>query len=261
MPDSDSRTYWEERFDRGVSLGTVGWLGLGQSFNAWMYRVRARRFLQCVRPYVRPSMRVLDVGVGTGFYVDLWQRLGVHDISGCDITEAAVAAVRERFPNVHAFRADIAQDGLEMEPERFDAISAMDVLFHIVEDDAWNAAIRNVARLLRSGGTFVWSDNFLHSATLRGARQVSRSLDEVEAALTRYRLRPIVRRPVFALMNTPVDTRSPFYHGMWRVTRGLARRGERLGNVAGMALYPCELLLTSLLREGPSTELMICRKE
>jgi hypothetical protein len=35
---------------------------------------------------------------------------------------------------------------------------------------------------------------------------------------------------------------------------------NRLGMVVGAALYPLELLLVTRLKEGPSTELMVCRR-
>ena len=37
-------------------------------------------------------------------------------------------------------------------------------------------------------------------------------------------------------------------------------RGEAAGWVAGAAAYPFEVALARILRERPSTELMVCRK-
>lgn len=47
MPDApivDDRAYWEARLAERYSLDGVGYLGLGSSFNAWMYRARRRSF-------------------------------------------------------------------------------------------------------------------------------------------------------------------------------------------------------------------------
>jgi hypothetical protein len=40
----------------------------------------------------------------------------------------------------------------------------------------------------------------------------------------------------------------------------VASRSNVLGNAAGALTYPLELALVSRLREGPSTELMVCRR-
>ena len=42
----DPRGYWEQRLSEHYTLGGVGYLGLGEGFNDWMYRVRRHVFLK-----------------------------------------------------------------------------------------------------------------------------------------------------------------------------------------------------------------------
>ena len=65
---------------------------------------------------------------------------------------------------------------------------------------------------------------------------------------------------MFVLMNTPVDSSRRVLHRWWAGLSSAMRRWPRVAGVLGAALYPAELLLTSMLREGPSTELVVCRK-
>ena len=51
----------------------------------------------------------------------------------------------------------------------FDAVSAFDVLFHIVDDAAYGRAFQNIASLLKPGGWFLWSDNFLKANPRSGS--------------------------------------------------------------------------------------------
>ena len=97
MSDFNPQTYWSEWLDRSFSIGGVGWLGLGESFNRWAYRVRRRIFLRTARGVVAdmPTARVLDVGTGTGFYIDRWHELGAGEVAGADLTEVAVQRLRE----------------------------------------------------------------------------------------------------------------------------------------------------------------------
>jgi SAM-dependent methyltransferase len=145
-------------------------------------------------------------------------------------------------------------------PDYFDAVSAFDVLFHIVDDALYAAAYANVARLLKEGGYFLFSEVLLHSRTVRVRHQVSRPLEEVEALLRANGLEIISRRPMLVLMNPPIDSANPVARGLWRVLEGILTRAPSTGGVLGALLYPIELLLVSRLSESPTTEVVVCRK-
>lgn len=259
MASDQAREYWEDRFHQGVTLGTVGWLGLGEAFNAWMYRVRKANFTRNVRPFVWPEMRVLDVGSGTGFYLDLWRSLGIRSLTASDLTEAARTSLRKTY-EVPVLDLDIGDPHLAVHP-RYDAISAMDVLFHIVDDERYAAVFKNVASLLEWGGLFIFTDNLLHGATLRGATQVNRTFDDTMQHLHDAGFRVLRRRPVFALMNTPVDSDSKLLRRYWSMLGRIARHSEGAAGTIGALLYVPELVITDMLREGPSTEIVVCRKQ
>lgn len=257
-----ARAYWERLLAERYGLDGVGYTELGHAFNVWMYRVRRAVFLRAARPIVSAgATSVLDVGSGTGFYIDLWKELGVPEIAGLDITEVAVRRLRERHPGLSFERFDVG--GAEPAPfseGSFDVVSAFDVLFHIVDDGAYRRALATVHGLLRPGGTFIWSDNFVRGRTVRAPTQVSRSLDEIHALLGATGLEVLERRPAMVLMNAPVDSDSRVLNMSWRVIEGLASRSEKLGWATGALLYPLDLALCRLLHEGPTTELMICRR-
>lgn len=261
----DVRGYWEARLQRHYSLEGVGYLRLGRQFNHWMYRVRARVFARVARSLHLdwPTARVLDVGSGTGFYVDQWHRLGVPRVTGLDITDKAIEELTWRFPGDEFFREDVGRDWPSDSPlttPGFDAVSAMDVLFHIVDDRAYATAFVNLARALRPGGWLLWSDNFLRHGSERVMHQASRSLAESEAAVRSAGLEIVRRVPMFVVMNYPADTRSRLLRWAWTAAVAPAALAEPLGWVVGAAMYPLELWLTSRKSEGPTTEIMVCRK-
>lgn len=198
--------------------------------------------------------------MGTGFYVENWLKLGVKDLAASDITNAAVDRLRDRHPGIAVHRVDVGGDVSILQPASFDAISAFDVLFHIVDDEAFARAIRNMASLLKPGGALIFSDNFVHSERRAARHHVSRSRREIEAAVADAKLEIVTRRPAFVLMNDPVDTRSVRRQRWWEGLTRRLRKDPRAGCLLGAAKFPVEVAATRVWREGPSTEIMVCRR-
>jgi SAM-dependent methyltransferase len=254
---SELRDFWERRLERDWTESGVGYRALGRPFNTWMYRVREEVFLREAGRLDVSGSSVLDVGSGTGFYVRLWERLGAADITGCDMTDAAVARLRERFPD-HRFVRQDAADLDSLEDASFDALSCMDMLFHITDDDRYASAMREFARVLRPGGTLVLSENCLQRPEQRGEHQVNRTLEWIAGTANKAGFDLVRRVPMLMLMNAQVDASLPWRKAWGGVLRAATLTGPT-GWLAGAALYPVERRLVRSRRESPTTELLVCR--
>jgi SAM-dependent methyltransferase len=254
--------YWEDRLAKQFELEGVGFLGLGRQYNAWLYRVRSCVFRQAVKTYQTDlhHASVLDVGAGTGFYVDKWKALGVRSLVGIDLTQTSVERLRYKFPEYEFWQADIGGSVNPLPDRSFDVISAFDVLFHILDDDNYERALDNIHKLLKPGGLFVFSENFLHRDKKESAHQVSRRLDTILRCLTDTGFAIVARSPMLYLMNAPIDSDSRLLHVFWRAVRAIVSRSEVAGLVLGGLLFPTELILVQCARESPTTEIMVCRK-
>jgi 2-polyprenyl-3-methyl-5-hydroxy-6-metoxy-1,4-benzoquinol methylase len=255
--------YWESRLRQNWGLHGVGHISYGVPYNRWLYKVRRNIFN---REMARLGVDwkhsdVLDVGSGTGFWIDAWKGLGVHSITGSDVTQVAVDHLQVAYPDSRFTRLDIS-GGLESQCPGgpYNVVSAFDVLFHITNDARFADAIANISRLLTPSGYFIFSDNFLHGHGVRGDHQVSRSLQEISDIVTKAGFQIIRRVPMFILMNAPVDISAPWPLKFWRLAMLPVRAVPLLGSIYGALLYPVELQLTRFLRESPTTEMMICRK-
>ncbi len=251
--------FWNQRLAQDWSESGVGYRALGRPFNTWMYRVRRQVFArEAARVGPGPQTSVLDIGSGTGLYLDWWRAAGAGQVTGSDLTPAAVENLRAHFAPVRIEQLDITA-GVPFPPGAFDVVSCMDVLFHIADDALYHSALGNIAALLRPGGTFVFTENFLNRPSDRSDHQVNRTLEWITDALAEHGLHLRRRVPMLVLMNAQVD--APWW---WRKGWGGFLRAATLhpasGWLAGAALYPMERALTAALSEGPTTELAIAER-
>ncbi len=257
------QSYWENRLRDAYDLAGVGYHRLGRRYNTWMYRIRGEVFdrVAAALEVDWPTASVLDIGAGTGFYVDRWHRLGVRQVTGADLTSVAVERLQSRWPDDRFVQLDIGSTApLPLTGERFTIVSAFDVLFHIVDDDAYAQAFTNIAALVKPGGWFLWSDNFLRHHTDRVTHQVSRPLSESASLVRKAGFEIVDRVPMFVLMNYPADSRSRVLKWVWTAMVSPAALSDRAGGVLGALLFPLERRLVRACAKSPSTELMICRR-
>jgi len=97
----------------------------------------------------RSGLRILDVGCGTGGMLQMLRELG--SVSGIDTSEVALSRARARLGPVVPLRRGQLPDGLPP-GERFDLVTAFDVVEHIPDAPAALAAIRGA---LLEGGALV----------------------------------------------------------------------------------------------------------
>ncbi len=262
MNTFDAASYWEDRLKQNPGVRGIGHTDLGAQYNQWLYKIRRTVFFRTLRALRTDwaSKHVLDIGSGTGFYIRLWKELGVRSVRGSDLTNIAVSRLREKLPNENVFRFDIGGSVPLEEPGRYEVVSAFDVFFHIVDDARYERAIQNVSNLLTPGGLFVFSDLFLHGETLRMEHVVCRPLEEVTRILERAGFEIVTRVPMFVVMAQPLDTASACVRFLWKLMTYPVRKSEAVGFVLGAILAPIETELTRVLRESPTTEIMVCRK-
>lgn len=149
--------HWEERFSRELSLAAVSRWSLGLAFNSWMYRLRGDVFLPAVRRFRRPdeATRVIEVGPGTGFYVELWQRLGIRHLSALDFSSTAVATLSERHPEYEFRQCDITCGLPDELIGNGDIVTAIDVI------DAKFMFRRNLGKMQLQLRDYLTAGNFL----------------------------------------------------------------------------------------------------
>lgn len=261
MSNFNPKEYWESRLNESFNLHGVGDIGLGVNYNNALYNVRKFAFHKLMKGLKMDfsKKQILDIGSGTGFYIERWKELNVNSIKGTDITNVVVENLSKKFPDNSFMQLDIGEKNDSLVPT-YDFISAFDVLFHIVDDKRFEQAIKNINTLLTKNGYFVISDNFVHGKTKRLEHQVSRSYEYMTKTIEDSGFKHVKTIPMFVLMNDPVDTDNRFVKKIfWLITKNV-RKGESYGKFIGGIMKPIEKMLISLKSESPSTEIKLYQK-
>jgi tellurite methyltransferase len=115
-------------------------------------------FDQLLRGRIRPGMRVVDAGSGTGRNLVYLLREG-YEVFGADRDSRAVEAVRGLAA---ALAPDLPADNFRCEsvesmsfPDQFADVAISSAVLHFAEDDEqFDAMLRGTWRLVRPGGLF-----------------------------------------------------------------------------------------------------------
>ncbi len=185
-----ARRYWEARHKsfRG-SLRSVGHAGLAEQANAEQYATKRARIAAMIRRHIADprGKSLLDAGCGIGALTTAYVDLG-FDVTGADfslqaITEAQSRGIEARF--VHASLENLSIG------RRFDVITAIDVLQHIVDNGAWSKSFASLANHLASDGLLLILDGMEDGNGPSAIHCHRRPLNKYAAALEDIGLRII----------------------------------------------------------------------
>ena len=261
----DPETYWEERYGL-FRLASSGHRDLPEAYNYWLYdrkKTRIQDGLRRERISVG-SCHILELGCGTGVYVDMWKRMGAVSLTGFDITSISVENLAPKYPGYRFHKEDITDPTLaERHSGSFDLVTAFDVLYHIVDDTRFSQAVANIGRFCRAGGLLLIHDVFLGGAEEDHGYIRWRSLATYKRELQKAGFEIRHRLPIFFLMIQAIDLRrggfmSNLHERIWDVLR---RFIDKCPDRAGHMLSSLDALLLSRSEDGPSMELVVCRKK
>lgn len=201
----DPAAYWRDRLTRRPDLTGTGTAGYAVEWQRWLYRGKLRAIR---RLFSRQGLRVegaavLDLGCGTGFFEDVWERWGARRADGIDLVPEMVERLQRAHPSRHYVCADLARtpEAVDVLPLA-DLVTAIDVLYHVVDDRTALETLRALLRRLRPGGWFLFSDACVEQQTAPHVRL--RSIHHWRQLLGRLGLEIVDKEPTFAVNNRPL---------------------------------------------------------
>lgn len=261
----DAEKYWADRY-KEIDLTKSGHVDLPVEYNQWLYRRKKERLLESLYKagFSPKGASVLEIATGTGVYVEMWKNLGVSRLSGIDISQNATDALAKRFPEYAFHKRDLAEPGLaSLTGAGYDLVTAVDMLYHVVNDSDFPVALENLAESCRPGGFFAIHDFFMHHREMDFGYIKLRTLKVYQAALEKAGFEIVSRTPTFFLTVQTYDYKSlETKRTMDRIwARFIHPFIDRSPELAGRLGYYSDRFLGSLLSEGPSFEMMICRRK
>jgi len=97
---------------------------------------------------------ILDIGVGTGDLLLLWQRLGYRNVWGIDINAEPVEVCRKAFPKYRISQTPSTAAFLRTHPQTFSLITMFDVLEHLPKEEMFTI-LMGAKDSLRIPGSFI----------------------------------------------------------------------------------------------------------
>jgi SAM-dependent methyltransferase len=180
-------------------------------------RARRRAELFVEHAGLRPGVRVLELGCGTGVFLEQVARSGA-EIHGLDLSEDLLAEARTRMAgasNVHLDRGNA--EAMPYPAAHFDAAYGSSVLHHLDLD----ASLRELHRVLRPGARLVFAEpNLLNPQVVvmfKYAPVKERfGVSPDEQAFTRFRARAALARAGFVDIDVaPFDFLHPATPAAW----------------------------------------------
>jgi len=271
-------SYWtsiHERF-RGT-IEAVGYPGYGEGFNRATYRLRlsaAGRVLQ--RNIPTAIQNVLESAVGVGAYGPLWKSLGAVEWVGLDISATAIRDLAAKYPKGRFAVADIAKVDFgrsDLAKNSFDLVTAIDVLYHLVDDQGFNCALLNLGRRVRQGGYLLVSDIFCTSERQTAPHVRRRPLTCYGDRLKKLGFTLADREAVFAILGDPIPKGE--YPGvadhllftLWRIVAKAAlttpaSARDFVGTAVVRLATPLDTMLRTIrITQGRNLELALFRRD
>ena len=144
---------WDRIF---TSQGDLDWGGLWTS-----------PFIELLQQ--RQCRRILDLGCGTGNDVARLTEVGFR-VTGLDFSEEAIVRSRSKeIPGASFVVADMAEP-LPFSDDHFDAVMS-NVALHMFDNRTTRRVVDEVARVLQSGGLFLFHVNSTDDRALRARRK------------------------------------------------------------------------------------------
>ena len=112
--------------------------------------------------YLKPNLKVLDLGCGTGRLYQIFAKFQDSiDYIGLDQSEGQLAEAKKEFPNNKYVQAEMTK--LPFDDASFDLVFCVATLHHLPDEETRQQALSEMKRILKPGGRVLMTNWNLYS--------------------------------------------------------------------------------------------------
>ena len=209
-----TRDDWERRYSGSAGLHGPGTRAHSVNGNRQFYRTKRDALDRCLAlaQQTFQGKRILDIGGGSGQFIDYYLNRGASRVVVSDYAESALRHVQQQYANddrIGTWHWD-ATSTLTGQEEQFDFVLAMEMIFLISDDDGFARAVGNLADFVLPNGCLLISDVFLEEGdppSPEGATAKRRKRTLFERIITEHGLKIVGYVPQSVLYNRHVFRR------------------------------------------------------
>lgn len=200
------KDYWNKRLTSNFSIEGVGYIGLGEIYNKYLYQNRLE-ILDGVlsKAFSKIShQKVLELGPGTGIFTDYFHSKGIKEYKAIDLVEKSVNELSRKY-NMYQFKQGDISDCYNYDG-KYDLIFAAAVLLHITSEEKYKKAVTNIGKHLGDNGICILLDPVsVINTKSQAPHVVIRDVEYIKKVLEYNQLELIDMLPVAYFMNYPFD--------------------------------------------------------
>lgn len=260
--------FWERRLEKNFNFKGVGYANLGEEYNKWLYRAKERVLDEVLKKnnISCEGKNVLELGVGSGFYIDYWKKKNISGFTGVDITEKSAKELSNKYPQYKFIQADISSTNFSID-NKFDIITVFDVMFHVLDEEKFEQIISNIKRLSHEKSIILITDGYLKDSYQESFHVKIRSLNRYIEILTKNKMEKRDVRPLFYFMSKPLDNNNKllyilcllfwiFISSIVVLFNNLGKYGKLINHLIGYCLYNIDKIILKCGNNSLCTKLM-----
>ena len=199
----DPKDYFDNRYRNFPDLRASGHRRFDLSYNQVMYQIASQR-LKCTLDRNNVELRnsrLLDIGPGSGYFVEKFLDWGVSSLLGIDIAPTSVKMLREKFPEQLFMEGDFSDPSIQVD-NNFDIVTAISVVFHITNEIQFTLALEKMCHSIKPGGYLIVVDSFSRSLIPTAKHVRLRSFDYYASTLKKMKIQVIEMAPMYFVMGS-----------------------------------------------------------
>ncbi len=202
----DYKDYWNKRLISNFNIEGVGYFGLGEVYNGFLYRNRISLLDSIINRSIGDisSKKVLEFGPGTGIFTEYFGVKGVSKYTAIDIANRSVEELQKKYPGYEFIQGDICDSHINQ--DKYGLVFAANVLQSITDEKQFKKAISAISDRLEEEGLCLLLDpiSVIHARSTSAHVKI-RDREYLEEVFREHNLEIIEVFPITYFMNYPFD--------------------------------------------------------